>query len=599
MKKYFLIFFISFSTSLFSQNQPENNLDSLLFLIKEIKENKQLSQQAKEKYASKILLLTKDTHDSLRFRVNIEIALFYFRKRDLDSLKKYSLIASKYATKLKDLDKIQKAHFYLATYYKYKEVPDSAYYHYNVSKNLLLRLGDTITAGRRLLNVSILQFKEKDLLGSEITTIESLKYVEKSELNLIKADLYNNLANVLKQRNELEEALKYYKVSLKYLNKCAPSDRATYSVLNYYNNVSLIHQLKGEYNKANNYIEKGLKLFKNSNHLSPYAYLLSNKAVNNYELGDKTNVLNLYFKVFEVRQQINDIQGMGIVSNLIAFYYRNEGDERKALFYAKEGLKYSKQSKRNDRILEALKLLSELTKGERAKEYLKEYIHLSDSLHTRERNMKNQFAKIRYETGKKEQENTVLKSENERKEAQLKSEKLQKTIGLISTGGTLALLGLSFLVFRNRRKRLLFQAQLEKAEAREKERQQIAKSLHDEVAGDLRILHQKLESNQQFEEAKNLYSVKENVRNLSHQLSSVSFDEVSFKDQIINLISDYFSPSFKIKASGINDINWKEIDNPIKRTLYLSIREAIQNTVKYAEASLITLSFEGLKKKYI
>ena len=161
----------------------------------------------------------------------------------------------------------------------------------------------------------------------------------------------------------------------------------------------------------------------------------------------------------------------------------------------------------------------------------------------------------------------------------------------------MSLLGLSFLVYRNRRKRLLFQSQLEKAEVREKERQQIAKSLHDEVAGDLRILHQKLENTQQFEEAKSLDSVKENVRNLSHQLSSVSFDEVSFKDQIINLISDYFSPSFKIKTSGIDVVNWEEIDNPIKRTLYLSIREAIQNTVKYAEASLVNLDFESVKKE--
>ena len=93
--------------------------------------------------------------------------------------------------------------------------------------------------------------------------------------------------------------------------------------------------------------------------------------------------------------------------------------------------------------------------------------------------------------------------------------------------------------------------------------------------------------------------INENVRNLSHQISSESFNEVSFKDQIINLISEYFEISFRIKVEEIDTIEWKTINNSIKRTLFLTIREIIQNAKKHAEASVLILSFKETKKSIV
>jgi signal transduction histidine kinase len=145
----------------------------------------------------------------------------------------------------------------------------------------------------------------------------------------------------------------------------------------------------------------------------------------------------------------------------------------------------------------------------------------------------------------------------------------------------------------------MYEAQLEKASAREEERQQIAKSLHDEVAGDLRMLHRKLSQTDFQEEANNLDKIKENVRNLSHQLSSVSFDEVSFKDQMINLIADNFSLDFRISVEGIDAVLWETVNSAIKRTLYLCARESLQNTLKYADASKFFIRFSSEKKEIL
>ncbi len=119
------------------------------------------------------------------------------------------------------------------------------------------------------------------------------------------------------------------------------------------------------------------------------------------------------------------------------------------------------------------------------------------------------------------------------------------------------------------------------------------------MAGDLRTIHQKLAKTEFKGEAKSVEKIKDNVLNLSYQLSSVSFDEVSFKDQLIKLISDNFSLEFRISTKGIDSIPWEEINNTIKRTLYLSTRETFQNTLKYAEANKFFIQFSSEKKEIL
>lgn len=597
MKNWPTLFGLLLLPQIISAQHTINQLqDSVNFHLTEI-ENTQLSWQVRERHADKALLYTQKLADSSKYTTNIKVALLYFRQRKLDSLKKYSFIAHDYAYALNDSLKIQKAHFYLATYYKYKEIPDSAYYHYDQSKNVLLQLKDSVTAGRRMLNIAVLQLHQKDLLGSEITTIKSLEYLEKSNLHKIKADLYNNLGLIARERREFDESLKYFTLSLETLKK--GKSRYISSELNAISNIGALYSTFGQHKKSLEYKKIGLS-YKNIEKKYPnnYASLLEAKARSTFILGDSKNVLNDYLKALKIREQNNNLKQASLTHINIAEYYIKQKDFNNAKKHARAALIYSKKTKENTKTLNALQLLARLTTGNESKQYLQEYIHLSDSLYLRERTLKNQFAKIRYETDKKEQENETLKSENEKQQAQLERERLQKLIGYLISGGALSTLVLSILFFRNRKKRLLYQAQLEKAEAREKERQQIAKALHDEVAGDLRMLHQKLAQQQQHDIAQNLDTIKNNVRNLSHQLSSVSFDEVTFKDQLINLVSDYFSPKFRIMVHGIDTIDWKYVDKNIKRALFLSIRESLQNSKKHANASKINVNF-SLEKKEI
>lgn len=495
----------------------------------------------------------------------------------------------------------------LAKYFHFKALQnkltytnDSAFYYYHLSKDISKKINDSLAVGRRLLSLANLQREAKDFLGSEISSIEALQYLEPINSNIYLEAIYNNLGLVSLELNNIEDALKYYKRALFNNELTKKTERKSRTYLYIINNIGLLFQSQKQHQKAIPYFKRGLAFDSiKLKYPTQYALLLENLASSNFLLGNHYDeVLQQYNEVLRLRVKQNDLRGLSTIHTNLADYYQGLNQTDKAFFHSNEALKYAKQTHNNKRWLEALRNISELTKGEQSRQYLNEYITLNDSLFQNERRLKNQFAKIRYETDKKEKENVVLKTENQQKQAEILYHKQQKTIGWLAAAVGLLLFGFSVMFYFQRRRKLLYQAQLQQVQVREHERKQIAKSLHDEVAGDLRLLHRKLEKSNLLEEAQKLDAVKENVRNLSHQLSSVSFDKVSFKNQIINLVSDYFEPDFKIKVNGLQNYNWTTVDNSIKRLLYLSARESLQNCKKYAKASTIIINF-SVHKKYV
>jgi signal transduction histidine kinase len=93
-------------------------------------------------------------------------------------------------------------------------------------------------------------------------------------------------------------------------------------------------------------------------------------------------------------------------------------------------------------------------------------------------------------------------------------ERQHKVIGFLIAGVDMLFLGFDTSIVINRRKKLVFEAKMKQIEVLEKERQRIAKSLYDEVAGEIRMLHLSLSKTAQIEVTKSLHIFKENVRNL-------------------------------------------------------------------------------------
>lgn len=552
----------------------------------------------KVKYLKKAITLLEDLKiDSLIQQTSIEYAKESYFAKDTLGLTFSKNKLQNHFKRSKDSFSLAKAYHFAALNHKIKNNLDSSFYYYQESKKIFIGLKDSVETGRRLLSMAILQVKELDYLGCETTAVEGLKYIEPAQDKEYRTliSLYQTLGNALGHLNRPKESRAYYLKARELAKFNTVTSRREVNYLNLYNNIGATYVDEGNFDKAITLFKEGLRFDSIAiKYPRQYQNLLGSLSSAYFRQGKIDKAISGYKTVLEGRKKSKFVYAESVSHSLLAEAYMKNKQYNLAKKHAYIGLELGKKTRNNEQVLDCLQFLTELTFGETAKKHFKEYVQLKDSLFTRERTRKNQFAKVIYETEKKE--NTSLKLENQRKELLIKSEKQQKTIGFLIAGAGILFIGFGANIVASRRKKILFEAKLAQVEAREKERQQIAKSLHDEVAGDIRMLHLKLEKSNQLEEAKSLHIIKENVRNLSHQLSSESFNKVSFKDQIINLVSDYFEPDFKIKVENINTISWTEINNSIKRTLFLAVRESIQNAKKYAEATKLIVRFSENKK---
>ena len=529
---------------------------------------------------------------------------FYIEKEKVLSkgyaaFKSKNILSLKKATKkIYDLHKQYKDSILLTDYYLYKALGkeliyanDSAFYYHYKSKKIAELFYDSLCVAKRFLNIATLQKSIKDYSGGEISAKNALLFLENIQAYEEQQRAYNILGVMAAELYNKDEASKYFNKSL-LLNNFNNDKKQKLHTLN---NLGLLHLKEKDYETAIYYFENGL-LHKNIalEYPNEYCLLLENLAFSNFKIGNKTAVLQQYNEVIKIRESIKDIKGLCTPHNYIAIYYLEEKKYTKAKYHANKSLVYAKETHNNSAWLEALHILSKLHPTEN--EHLKKYIIFKDSIVEKERTLKNSFANINHETIKKEKENTLLKRVKEQNNATIIYQKQQKIIGWLLFLLGLLSIGFTVFFFSLRKKKLEYKNNLRKIEEREKERQLIAKSLHDEVAGDLRLVHQRLQKTSLVKEAKKLNAVKENVRQLSHKLSSTSFEQVTFKDQIVNLVADYFEPNFKIKIKGLKEQQWYEINNAIKRLLYLAIRECIQNCQKYAQATIIILDFSIDKK---
>jgi len=592
MKKLCFVCVLLFTLEGFSQGQNlELISDSLSVLYKQYKKTRNINVPTKA-----YILAEKTKSNAFIKKTYIRFGIRSFFLQDIPNLSLSEQKLFHFFQRTKDSFALAKHYHYKALFFKIKVASDSCFYYYNKSLELSAELKDSLEVARRYLSMSNLQQRERDYLGSENSVINGLRYAE--PLNEIKftSYLYVNLGIALKYTQRFKEARKYY---LKYLETQQKSKKKNFDIQYafFYNLTAKSYEAEFNYEKAMSFYKKALLIdslaIKDPN---KYRLSLEGFSYNNFKLGNKDIALKGYLKVLELRRKLIDKSSLVFSHSLLGEFYASTNQKSKAIFHTKKALALSRKFNNSERILENLFLLSKLIKGEKGRKYLEEHYHLNDSLFKRERAMKIQFSNIRYETEKKEKENSKLKVENEQKQLRIEKEQQQKTIGWLVAGGSFLFIAFGASVVSSRRKKLIFESKLQQVEAREKERQQIAKSLHDEVAGDIRILHKKLEQKKFLEESKELDRVKNNVRNLSHQLSSISFDEVSFKNQIINLVSDFFDANFTIKIKEINEVSWKKINSSIKRTLFLSIRESLQNIDKYADARNVILSFSCTKK---
>lgn len=290
--------------------------------------------------------------------------------------------------------------YYEAYYTNIDVKSDSAYYYNTKIFNIYHFNGDSIRAGRRLLNKAILQKNFADYAGSGTTSFKALEYLKSSNDNRRISSIYNNLGIVYDRLKDIDNSIKYHQKSLEIRSK---ADGKILYILHSLNNIGIAYSKNGDYNKAINHFNKAFQYDSILNtHKELKAKLIDNNAFAHYK-NTNANVLSSLLEALEIREDIQHDNGIIISSIHLAEFYHDTGNAGRAIFYAKQAEELSLKTENYRDLLESLHILGNYYNTSEAKRYFNKFIAIKDSLDYVSRKHRDQFAKIEFEVSEKEE----------------------------------------------------------------------------------------------------------------------------------------------------------------------------------------------------
>jgi signal transduction histidine kinase len=605
------IFFLLFLLPLSQYGQVKE--EGILHLIKQSKE-KSIPPSKKVAILKKAYnQVLEIKNDSIRIKYLSKLSMATRRTRDSILFRKINNEASELAKQLKDSIVLAETYWDLGAFFRENTVKDSAFYSYSEAQKIYEAQGNLFYSGSMLYNMGLEQADIKDYIGSEATTIRAIERFKplKKHKSLYKS--FNSLAIVANNLGEHELAIGYYKEALFYLEKLDYNislDRTSVE-----NNIGVVYRDKKDYKEALGYFKEVLTT--DSLQLKDpalYAKALNNLTICKLKLNDTTSAYDLIQKSIRIKDSIGDKRSLASSYFTLAEYRLLEGDTINSISNAKRAVALSKESSNNERLLETLAFLAEIDK-KNASDFAQQYIKLNDSLQQEERQARNKFARIRFETDEFIAENELLAEQKE-----LLSKEKRMWTG-IAVG--FFLLGLSVYVIINQRvknQKLVFQqqqqannqeifnlmlAQKQKVdEVKRMEQKRISEELHDGVLGKmlgarmvLTGLNKKSDTDsikERSEAINALKNVENEVRSISHELSHTAYQKLNnFVSSIESLLS---TAKENIDINTIfsyeEDEDWDSLKGDIKINVYRIIQETLQNSIKHSDCENFFINFE-------
>ncbi len=524
----------------------------------------------------------------------------FFKLNDLKKLKESTDVLFEKATKSKDSNKIVSSYRLYDKYYTLSSINDSAIYYCFKAKRYYEKIKDNENLALIYFDISIILNYESDFLGSNKYAFLGLKCTKKPyTIRILKTQIASNLSVL----HEYENSNRYYEEALEVVFKNRQLNKSKFVV---WCDISsnLIDNKK--YKQAIYYLKKVLGS-KEAALVNPENFALANDlfAHCKLKLGDYNGLPKLFFKSEKIRKDNFIENGSNYNKIYLSEYYSLKKDTLKAIHYAREAIKISKQFKNPNDILSSIEQLIRVDRLKSKKE-IQEYIRINDSLKIAERLFRDKFSRIEYETEEISQE----------KERAVK----QKWIISSIITGILIIVLLLFVVFRQKTRQkelqllqdqqkaneeiyqLLINQHVKEEEARQNEKKRIALELHDNVMNQLastRFNLYAISQNTDKETIEKALShidkikdIENEIRTITHNLSNDIFTGTyNFKSILEKLIDEQnktYSTHYKLELDA--NIDWEVISGKLKMNLYRILQELIYNINKHAQATFSVIS---------
>ncbi len=437
-------------------------------------------------------------------------------------------------------------------------------------------------------------FVEGDYGLSVQLNLQALKIAEKKEDCVYEAianyRVARNYIHIGIQKNEFEEATAQYKLAVKKAETCQ-LDSIIRKGLNSLAGIYL--QLKNV-DSAAYYFNELLPLM-NDAPLSEASRFYSMFSA--FELEHRSNfqeALQLAKKATQFAQKANDNTMLAFAYIRTGACYRLQQNEKTAYSYFQKAYQIHQKTNNREGQLFSLSLIRkyfiDINDAKKVEELMNQQMRVKDSLYNAKSAEQIANYKTLYETEQKEADlkATALQLQNEQ----------QRSFYMMMIGVTLFLLMLvSGLFWYNRYQT---RQQLALIETKEKERNRIARELHDNVGSTVSFIVSKLDGiiyrmkdevqKERLDNVKN--AAQQAMLNLRETLWTLNNPNIT-NTELVDKLKAYIKRYSLIENQISEDLNIEqEIPNEAVLAIYRCVQEIINNANKHSQASLITIDFK-------
>jgi signal transduction histidine kinase/uncharacterized protein YjhX (UPF0386 family) len=446
---------------------------------------------------------------------------------------------------------------------------------------------------------------EKDLLYSlkAISLFEKMGNKEKLALE------YGELGYRMKKRN-IQKALYYMQKGM----QIALDNKLEKPLLSIYNNYGVLKEMQNQLDSALYFYNKGLKIKEQIKDSVGIPYSLNNIAGVYLIRKQFDNAKINYEKALQIRQKINDKIGISENHSYFGDLYLAQKDYDKAItFYQKtadESLKYQYIDLLQYSYLKLSECYEKKGEYSLALNSFKSYTQYKDAILNKESNSKIAELEVKFETNEKEK--LLLKKEIEVKNAR------NKLIAVSSIALFIGLIG--WFIYRqqklkNKQQEQEFElksaiAAIESQNQLHEQRLSISRDLHDNIGAQLTFVissvdnlkygNQITDSRVTNQLTKISDFTKSTIIELRDTIWAMNTNEFTLEDlrsRIFNFIEKAKSAKEEIQFKFFVDDSLREIkfSSIIGINLYRTMQEAVNNAVKYAEATEIEVNISNQK----
>jgi signal transduction histidine kinase len=447
---------------------------------------------------------------------------------------------------------------------------------YTIKKENDSKKQDTLSIIQDLRLIAMGQYNIGNFYDSESAVVEALllidSYKKKDTLIEGRKAIYNQLGNIYREEEKYSKAIEAYNLSLKFSRKRSDS-------ITLINNKANIYKDWKQYQKASEQFNLAYKKIGNHTNSLQSAMILNNLGFVQSKLGIPDALVNLK-KALSIRETQNNLEGIYSSNKSLALYYFDKNDKKQAASYAIKAYEIANTLKSITFLHDALSLFAIMNEDPKVVQFKQ----VTDSIAKVKQLAENKNAFLKY---------NVTKEKNKTAEALLDNEKEKNQKIIFLTLGIIISLTSIYIYFalqvKHKKENII---QVHNTESR------ISKKVHDEVANDVYHLMAKIQgkTNNNEELLDDLEKIYNKTRDISKENSAIEIQE-NFSGQLNDLLLSYQTEKVKIATRNISKIDWSNISEIKKTTIYRVLQELMTNMKKHSNASVVLLSFQQNNKK--